>query len=102
MSLPPVLSERYLNFICRTGLSKQRILQWLGDVEVISRWQETYSNLVEQIAREEQVLMIDLRRAFLKNDLSLEDLLCADGIHPSVKGQELIYSTVVTQAAHLA
>ena len=102
MSLPPILSERYLDFICRTGLSRQNILDWLGDPEAISRWQETYSNLIEQIAREELVRMIDLRRAFLESEQPLEDLICADGIHPSVKGQELIYRTVTTQADGLA
>lgn len=101
MSLPPILPERYLTFICREGLSRQSILEWLGDVEAISRWQETYSNLIEQIAREEQVLMINLRRAFRQSDLPLEELVCADGIHPSAQGQDLIYYTVMTETGNL-
>ena len=31
MSLPPIDATRYLAFICRDGLRKERIMDWLGD-----------------------------------------------------------------------
>lgn len=94
MTLPPVHSERYLSFICRNGLSRKSILRWLGDVEAIYRWQDRYSEMVAQIAREEHTRLVDLRKAFPKDAKSLEPLLCDDGIHPSPLGQKLIFDTL--------
>ncbi|MBQ7254935.1 MAG: SGNH/GDSL hydrolase family protein [Oscillospiraceae bacterium] len=90
-TLPPIHSERYLQFICRDGLSQNNILQWLGDVEHISRWQAEYSEMVKKIAADEGTDLIDLRSAFPKEGNALAELLCADGIHPSRDGQALIY-----------
>lgn len=94
MTLPPIHSERYLRFICRNGLSRKNILHWLGDVEEIYRWHERYSEMVKQVAKEENARLIDLRRAFPRDPLSLEPLLCDDGIHPSRLGQKLIFDTL--------
>ena len=94
MTLPPVHSQRYLSYICRDGLNMQNILQWLGSVEAISRWQSRYSQMVEQVAKEKNVKLIDLRRVFPKEPKELEPLLCEDGIHPSRLGQKLIFDTL--------
>ena len=90
-TLPPINAELYLGFLCRDGLSRENIVRWLGDVQRIYRWQENYSQMVEQIAREENAPLIDLRRPFLQDARPPRTLLCADGIHPSRVGQELIY-----------
>ena len=50
MSLPPIAATRYLAFICRDGLRKERIMDWLGDVQMIYRHQEMYSDAVTQLA----------------------------------------------------
>ncbi len=97
MTLPPVHSERYLGYICRNGLSRQNILHWLGDVNAIYRWQDKYSEMVEQLAAEEKTKLIDLRKAFPKDADSLEPYLCIDGIHPSRLGQKLIYDTLCSR-----
>ena len=94
LTLPPIDSERYLRFICRDGLSRENILLWLGDVDAIYRWQEKYSAMVERLAKEEQVQLIDLRSAFLRDGRRNEELLCADGIHPSRSGQNIIFETL--------
>ncbi len=94
MTLPPINSERYLRFICRNGLSRKNILHWLGDVDAIYRWQDHYSEMVEQLAKEEDAELIDLRKAFPSGQKALEPLLCDDGIHPSRLGQKLIYDTL--------
>ncbi len=94
MTLPPVHSERYLRYICRDGLSRQNILQWLGSVEMISQWQTRYSRMVEQVSREMSVKLIDIRRAFPREPRALEPYLCEDGIHPSRLGQKLIFDTL--------
>lgn len=98
LTLPPIHSERYLSFLCRDGLSRINILQWLRDVEAIAGWQETYSDLVRQLAREEQTDLIDLRQAFPRESGELESYLCMDGIHPSRAGQELIYHIFAERA----
>ena len=94
VTLPPIHSERYLRFICRNGLSRESILSWLGDVDAISRWQEDYSRMAEQVAIQERVPLIDLRSAFVSDSRPSEELLCADGIHPSRAGQGLIFRTL--------
>ncbi len=94
LTLPPIHSVRYLDFICRDGLSKQNILRWLGDVDAIFRWQRDYSEMVSKIAAEQHVKTIDLRQVFLHDGHSPEELLCSDGIHPSRLGQRLIFETL--------
>ena len=91
ITLPPIHSERYLRFICRNGLEAKHILQWLGDVEAISRWQEHYSRMIREMAEKLRIELIDLRAAFPSAGADLADYLCEDGIHPSRRGQELIY-----------
>ena len=91
LTLPPIHAQRYLDFICRNGLSRGNILRWLGDVEAIYRWQRDYSDAVSRIAADMGVRMIDLRRFFLRDGHSPEELLCDDGIHPSRIGQGLIF-----------
>ncbi len=93
-TLPPINSELYLRFLCRDGLSRENIVRWLGDVEHIYRWQESYSCMVDRLAREERVPLIDLRAAFLRDDRRPEALLCADGIHPSMQGQGIIFEAL--------
>lgn len=99
VTLPPILPRRYLNYICSKGLSRTTIMQWLGREEEIARWQETYSSLVYQIAREEQIPVLDLRRSFPQNRLELDSLIGPDGIHPSLSGQALIYDFLSSRAA---
>ena len=93
LSLPPIHSERYLRFICRNGLSEEKILHWLGDVDAIYRWQAQYSAIIQNIAEKTRTAWIDLRNAFPSRQQDLAKFLCEDGIHPSRSGQELIYET---------
>ena len=90
-TLPPIDPERYLSWICRKGLSRDRILLWLGDENAIYRWQEMYNDLVRTLAGACRVPLVDLRRAFL-SQRRMDGLLCDDGIHPTARGHELILS----------
>lgn len=94
LTLPPIHSERYLRFICQDGLSRDNIVSWLGDVDAIYRWQKKYSDIVSELAEEERAPLIDLRAAFLHDGRTPEELLCADGIHPSRCGQGVIFRTL--------
>ncbi len=96
-TLPPISSERYLDWITRGGLSKENILRWLGDANAIYRCQEKYSLAIERLAAETGCALVDLRSAFLEKRCLLP-YLCADGIHPNDAGQRLIHD-VLSRAA---
>ena len=98
LTLPPILSERYLDYLCSRGASKERLVNWLGFPEELSLWQKTYSCLVRQIAREENVRLIDLQRRYPADEVSLSALIGSDGIHPSQAGQELIFRILCEDA----
>ncbi len=89
MTLPPIDAERYLRFICRNGLSYDRILSWLGDVQMIYRFHELYSNAISKFALGNDIPLIDVRAEFL-NKRNLKELISPDGIHPSEKGYDLL------------
>jgi len=105
VNLPPVCPDRYLNYICRDGLSKSSILRWLGDETAIYRFQESYSRMVERIADETGSLLVDLRGAFLQRRV-LPPYYCEDGIHPNLQGQGMVHDAIentlarALQAAH--
>lgn len=99
LTLPPILSDRYLDYLCSRGASKEKLLKWLGCADELSVWQKTYSCLVRQIAREENVRLIDLRSHFPTDKDALYSLIGPDGIHPSEAGQNLIYH-VLCEDAH--
>ena len=96
-TLPPISSERYLDWITRDGLSKENILTWLGDANAIYRYQENYSRAIERLAAQTGCLLVDLRSAFLEKR-SLLPYLCADGIHPNDAGQRLIHDALASAA----
>lgn len=93
-SLVPIDCGKYMRWISR-GLSYDNILAWLGDESMLSRWQEYYSHLAEDIARRMGCLFIDLRREFLLSH-DYGSLLCVDGIHPTQTGHELIENTLAS------
>ena len=91
-SLVPIDADRYMNWITR-NLSYQNILHWLGDVAMLSRWQEYYSRMAERLAYETGCPLLDLRGAFLQTR-SYKNLIGEDGIHPTKMGHELIDRTL--------
>lgn len=101
MTLPPIDERRYFDFICRGGLDRAAILRWLGEVGVIYRYQEMYSDTVARIARERDVPLVDVRRAFLP-DHRLGELISSDGIHLTVAGYRRLFDTVAQRLYGLA
>lgn len=99
MTLPPLHAKRYFEFITRNGLNKDNILQFLGgDVEMIYRWQERYSNTISRIAAETGSHIIDVRDSFLA-EFHYENLLCADGIHPNEAGHIVMSQKFIQYAS---
>ena len=68
-TLVPIESGKFMDWITR-GLSYDTILGWLGDVNMLARWQEYYSRLSERVAAEAGVPVLDLRTAFLRAQLA--------------------------------
>jgi len=94
MTLPPIDSMRYLNHICRNGLNKEAILNYLqGDAQKIARFQELYSLKITSIAKETKTALIDVRSAFIQR-CDFGSLICDDGIHPNREGHLLIASSL--------
>lgn len=99
MSLPPLEPARYLEWISR-GLSRVNILKWLGDVNKIYRQQELYNDTVVEIARNNDLRLVDVRRKFLLSDC-YPSLICDDGIHPNDRGHDAIYSAFIDFLANI-
>lgn len=90
MTLPPIDADRYFNFLAGDTLNRANILKWLGDVQQIYRYQEMYSLLVEKVAREFSIQLIDLRAQCLMNKTFFRDMLCEDGLHLTEEGQRFV------------
>lgn len=91
-TLPPVSSRLYYAYVSRNIEKREAILQWMdGDVETVSRWQQGYSRMVEEMAKDRNCLLLDLRAPFPPYGEELEGYLCSDGMHPNSAGQQLIY-----------
>ena len=90
-TLPPLDAQRFFSWFCKE-LNKENVLKWLGDIQLIYRWQELYSRKVESLATETKTPLIDLRGGFLKHR-RLDLLLCEDGTHPNTDGQKVMTQT---------
>jgi lysophospholipase L1-like esterase len=91
MTLPPISAGKYFKWITKENSStdKENMLFFLGDIEIIYRRQEMYSNVVVQVANAYGIDLVDVRFKFLSHD-DFPSLLCEDGIHPNEKGENLI------------
>ena len=96
-TLPPLDPQRFFDWFMR-GLDKESVLRWLGGVNTIYRYQENYSRVIERIARNRGIPLVDVRGEFLSRR-RIDDLLSQDGIHPSSAGQAVI-SKAFAEFAH--
>ena len=101
MTLPPLDAQKYLDFIGLRGNNTQSILSWLGDVQMIYRWQELYSNSVAQLAAQMQLPLVDVRNKFLSRR-DYGTLIAKDGIHLTGAGYELIFDQLQQTLLQLA
>lgn len=85
---PPLVSERFVPWIS-TGLNAAKILEYLGDMHHVYRWQEQYALAVHKVGRLTRSKLFDLRAFFLA-ERDLGSLYCIDGMHPNHKGHSLI------------
>ncbi len=97
---PPIDAEKYFAWISK-NLNPKAILNYLGDVQHIYRWQERYALAVAEIGSRLNCTVLNLRDAFLVAR-DFKALLCIDGIHPSDKGHALIWQEVHALMATVA
>ena len=96
-NLVPLDAPRYMQWISR-NLDGDAILRWLGDPSMLYRWQEYYNRTAEQIAASTACPLIDIRSLFLMSH-TYTGLLSSDGIHPTVKGHNLIGQKIASVLA---
>ena len=87
-TLPPLIAERHLTFVGKSEEGCRNILHWLGDVNMIYRFHEMYSNAVVQIAEKTNTILVDVRNRFLEKR-NLTELVGLDGVHLSPEGYRL-------------
>jgi len=96
LNLPPVDHSRYFAWISREQ-NADNILKWLGgSSEFIYRWHEQYNVAVHKIAQSADVMLIDIRSAFLECR-SYCGFLSDDGIHPNEKGHLMLSQNLLRQ-----
>lgn len=94
MNLPPISAERYFNWITiPENVNAENVLFWLKEKQVIYRQQENYSHAIDNMARQYNIPLIDVREPFLEIR-DYENYLCVDGIHLNEKGQALMSKTI--------
>lgn len=91
-SLIPIDSDRFFKTIS-ANTDGEKIMKWLGDISMLSRWQEHYSRMAEKVAVSENCKIIDIRSDFLLSH-SFRELICDDGIHPTPEGHEMIAARI--------
>ena len=91
-SIVPLEAERYWRVISN-GLDGARIMQWLGDVHHLYRWQEYYNDLACSTAKAMGCRVIDVRSPFLRQP-RFPTLMSDDGIHPSEQGHALLHQVL--------
>ena len=89
---PPLVAQRYFAWVSK-NLNPKHVLDYLGDVEHIYRWQERYALAVAEIGSKLGCTLLNLREAFLVAR-DFKSLLCVDGIHPTPEGHRLIWGAV--------
>lgn len=99
LSLPPINSEAYFNFISR-GMSheqKETILNWMGgDKGAIARWHDSYNQVLFEVAERTNTPIINITTPFDSYKGDWHSLICDDGIHPNSEGHRLIASSILS------
>lgn len=98
LSLPPISSTSYFDYFSRgmNDVDRANILCWMGgDVERISRWHESYNEVLFDVAEAMGVVICDITHPFCDYSGGWKNLLCVDGIHPNMLGHQLIALSIM-------
>jgi len=101
MTLPPIASDLYFNWISRGNQQKNNILDWLnGDIENIYYWHERYNSAVWEVGNNTKSYVLDIRKSFLE-DKNYKRFICSDGIHLNSDGHKLVANTILETITQL-
>lgn len=92
LSLPLMDGKKFFDFTTRTMSLEERehIRNWLGgQLERIRNYHDMYNLEVFRLAQEQCIPILDITKPFLDN-CDYTKYICADGIHPSQAGHNLI------------
>lgn len=87
-NLIPIDSESFFRWISKTA-DGASVLKWLGDENMLYRWHEYYSRMIEETAFENGCRILDIRGELLKTR-QFYRLLSSDGLHPNEEGHTRI------------
>lgn len=94
LTLPPLDSEKYFNWIIKNR-SVENILKFIGGSrDFLYRWQERYSDAVRCVAEKTGAVLVDLRDSLLK-ERNYSRCVCEDGIHPNENGHRIMFNELV-------
>ena len=91
-NLIPIDADKYMNWIS-LGKNYNNIMNFLGDISMLYRWQEYYNIIVERLADEMDCPLLDVRQNFLMSH-KYKTILCSDGLHPTLAGHAIIDNSV--------
>lgn len=94
MSLPPLAPNAFYSYLSRF-LNGEALLHFLGKVDNIYFWQEDYDKSLRKLAQKKNLPLLDLRKILLAYT-PYESLICEDGMHLSLKAQELLREKLYT------
>lgn len=95
LTFPPISSEKYFEYITKNN-DEKKILEWMKDKNLIYRNQEGYSSIAKNIAREENIKMIDIREEMLFNK-DYYKFIGDDGIHLNSEGYDYLISLIAKE-----
>jgi len=103
LSLTPVEPQKYFRHITRnlSESGRRNVLEWLGGTpNFISEWHEMYNIKLMALATQLGVPVIDITSPFYSKP-AYGKMLCEDGIHPNLEGQQLMASALCKSLSNI-
>jgi len=96
LTLPSIHAQKYYQWIARRNINMDNVLYFLGDIEHIYRHHELYNMTILEVALENKVEYIDIRKVFLI-DGNPDAYICEDGIHPTIIAEQEVVEHIIKQ-----
>lgn len=89
-TLPPIaLDVMFTRLLRLYGDKLKRHAEAVNGMEKMLQWHSSYSRVVEEVSKEKDIFLVDIRKDFL-NQPNWKGLLSIDGIHPLPSGYKVI------------
>ena len=91
MTMPPLVSDRWYQHICE-GYGEQKVSEFVrGDTNLLYQNHEMYNMRIVRFCVENDVQFVDMRQRLLESG-KFRQMMCADGIHPTLEGYRFMAS----------